>query len=276
MRHAEHVMGTVVSFDLRPGELDARALSTALELACAALHAGDEQLSTWKPGSPLSRVRRGELALDEAPAAVAEVLRRCAEARELSGGWFDPWRLAGGVDPTGLAKGWIAERALEQLRLAGVGAAMVNAGGDVVAFGEPEPGRRWRIGVVDPRGPGALLGVVELDGAVATSGTNERGDHVLDPRSGLPARELLSATVTGPDLALADALSTGLLAAGEPGLAPIESLPAYEGLGMRHDGTTFATAGFTLEPLRNEAARRPPERRRSRLRRPRSVQREPR
>jgi thiamine biosynthesis lipoprotein len=224
----------------------------------------------------MSRVRRGELALDEAPASVAEVLRRCAAARELSGGWFDPWKMPGGVDPTGLAKGWIAERALERLRLAGVGAAMINAGGDVVAFGEPEPGRRWRIGVRDPRGPGALLGVVELDGAVATSGTYERGDHVLDARSGLPARGLLSATVTGPDLALADALATGLVAAGERGLAAIGSLDAYEALGMQDDGAVVATPGFRLRPLRSQAARTPHERRRSRLRRPRSVHREPR
>jgi thiamine biosynthesis lipoprotein len=276
MRHAEHVMGTVVSFDLRAGDLDDRALGAALRLSCAVLHEGDAQLSTWKANSPISRIRRGELPLDEAPAAVAEVLRLCAMARELSGGWFDPWGMPGGVDPTGLAKGWIAERALERLRLAGVGAAMVNAAGDVVAYGEPEPGRRWRIGVRDPRGPGALLGVVELDGAVATSGSYERGDHVLDPRSGLPAWGLLSATVTGPDLAMADALATGLLAAGEPGLAPIESLEAYEALAMRDDGTVVATPGFTLQPLRSEAARRPPERRRSRIRQPRSAHREPR
>jgi thiamine biosynthesis lipoprotein len=265
-----------VSFDLRAGDLDEQALRAALELSCATLHEGDAQLSTWKPDSPISRIRRGELAIEDAPADVAQVLRRCAEARELSGGWFDPWRMPGGVDPTGLAKGWIAERALERLRLAGLAAAMVNAGGDVAAFGEPEPGRRWRIGVLDPRAAGALLGVVELDGAVATSGTYERGHHVLDPGSGQPAPGPLSATVTGPDLALADALATGLLAAGESGLGSIESLEGYEALGMDDDGTVFATTGFRLEPLRSEAARRPPGRRRSRPRPPRSVHREPR
>ena len=75
MRHAEHVMGTVVSFDLRPGDLDHQAVREALSEACAALHEADAQLSTWKPQSALSRMRRGELDLADAPACVAEVLR---------------------------------------------------------------------------------------------------------------------------------------------------------------------------------------------------------
>ena len=244
MRHAEHVMGTVVSFDLRPAELDERAARTALEVARATLHEADAELSTWKPQSALSRLRRGELELADAPPRLAEVLRRCAVARELSSGWFDPWRLPGGVDPTGLAKGWIAEQALEKLRLAKIQAAMVNAGGDVVAFGEPEPGRRWRIGIQDPRRSDLLVAVVELDGAVATSGAYERGRQIVDPKSGLWACGLDSATVTGPELDLADALSTGLFAAGEIGLEWIDSIADYEALVVRDDGVLRATPGF--------------------------------
>jgi FAD:protein FMN transferase len=248
MRHAEHVMGTVVSFDLRPGDLGQRALRAALKASCATLHEADAQLSTWKPQSPLSRVRRGEIDLAEAPPCVAEVLRRSAEARELSGGWFDPWKMPGGVDPTGLAKGWVAERALDRLRLAGIPAAMINAGGDVVAFGEPQPGRPWRIGVRDPRSADGLLTVVELDAAVATSGVYERGHHILDPRTGLPARGLLSASVTGPKLALADALATGLFASGGRGLGSIVALEAYDALVLQDDGTVVATPGFKSTP----------------------------
>jgi thiamine biosynthesis lipoprotein len=224
----------------------------------------------------MSRVRRGELELAEAPGSIAEVLHRSAAAREVSGGWFDPWKMPGGVDPTGLAKGWIAERALDRLRLAGVPAAMVNAGGDVAAFGEPEPGRSWRIGVHDPRTADGLLAVVELGAAVATSGIYERGHHVLDPHSGLPARGLLSATVTGPELDLADALATGLVAAGDGDLASIVALESYEALVVRDDWTVLATPGFKSQPPRNGAARRPGGPLRSALRPPRSAHRAPR
>jgi thiamine biosynthesis lipoprotein len=243
IHHAEHVMGTVVSFALLPGDLDERAVRAALEASCTTLHEGDDELSTWKPGSALSRLRRGELELADAPPRLAEVLRRSELARELSGGWFDPWRMPGGVDPTGLAKGWIAERALEQLRRAGIEAAMVNAGGDVAAFGQPEPARPWRIGIRDPRRAEPFVAVVELRGAVATSGAYERGHHVLDPHSGRPADGLLSASVSGPDLALADALSTGLFAAGEGGLGVIDAVPDYEALVVRHDGELVHSAG---------------------------------
>jgi thiamine biosynthesis lipoprotein len=244
IRHAEHVMGTVVSFCLDPGALGERAARDALERSCATLHEADEELSTWKPESALSRHRRGELELADVPPSLAEVLERSAVAREHSDGWFDPWKMPGGVDPTALAKGWIAERAMESLRLAGIRAAMVNAGGDVVAFGEPEPGRPWRIGVRDPHRADRFVAVVELGGAVATSGAYERGHHVLEPESGLPARGVASATVTGPELALADALSTGLFAAGEAGLRWIEAVPDYEALVVRHDGELVASPGF--------------------------------
>jgi thiamine biosynthesis lipoprotein len=236
MRHAEEVMGTVVSFDLRAGALGKHALPAALDSACAALHEADALFSTWKPDSALSRLRRGELESGSAPDDLVEVLRLCAEARDLSGGWFDPWRLPGGVDPTGLVKGWAAERALARLKDAGVAAAMVNAAGDVAAFGEPEPGRRWRIGIRDPRSATGLLVAVELHGALATSGTYERGNHVLDPHTGRPADVLLSASVAGPSLTVADALATGLLAGGEPALDMFASLEGYDALVMRADG----------------------------------------
>ena len=90
--------------------------------------------------------------------------------------------------------------------------------------------------------------MVDLDAAVATSGIYERGRHILDPHSGLPARGLLSATVTGPDLALSDALATGLFAAGERGLGSIAALEDYDAFVLGEDGTVLATPGFEFHP----------------------------
>ena len=240
MRHVEHVMGTAVSFDVRGNGMT----GLGLRRACRTLHRADDVFSTWRDDTPISRLRRGEISVVEAPPEVATVLALCEQAKLLSGGWFDPWAMPGGVDPTGLVKGWAAQRAAERLQAAGASAAIVNAAGDVVTFGEPEPGRPWRVGIRDPFAPERIDCVVEVRGAVATSAAYERGEHVLDPHTRRPARAALSATVTGPDLALADALATGLLAAGPEGLESIEGVDGYEALLVEVDGRRRTSGGF--------------------------------
>jgi thiamine biosynthesis lipoprotein len=245
VKHVEHVMGTAVSFDVRGGTGD------ALAAACAVLHRADAVFSTWQPDSPMSRLRRGELSVAQAPGEIAEVLDRCDQAKRLSGGWFDPWRMPGGVDPTGLVKGWAAQQAADTLRTAGADAAMVNAAGDIVTFGEPASGRPWRVGIREPRDPDLIGWVVAVrDGAVATSAAYERGDHVIDPHTGSPASAALSATVTGPDLTLADALATALFASGVDGLHLIDALPRYSALVVGPDGEAGLTEEFPLVRLK--------------------------
>jgi thiamine biosynthesis lipoprotein len=237
-------MGTVVSFVIEPGELTETPARAALDRACRTLHEIDATLSTWKPESAISRLRRGELAPADAPPMVREVLRRCEAARELSGGWFDPWAMPGGVDPTGLVKGWAAERAADVLRDAGVVRALVNAAGDLVAVGEAAPGRAWQVGVRDPRRPDRLACVVPVRAALATSADYECPGQIHDPRERRPVARLLSATVAGPDLALADALATGLLAEGAAGLERFAGIEGYSAYAFDLAGVARVTPGF--------------------------------
>ncbi|MCX6373816.1 MAG: FAD:protein FMN transferase [Actinobacteria bacterium] len=226
----------------------ARAAEAALERAQAKLSWVDDVFSTWKPQSPVSRLRRGEIELATAPPEVAEVLELCRTARDVSEGWFDPWNLPGGLDPTGLVKGWAAERALDELKKAGVPAALINAGGDIAAYGRPAARQPWRIGIRHPLAEDRLLLMVELDGpgAVATSGTYERGEHLIDPHTGAPAHGLLSATVVGLDLAFADALATALFVSGGALLERISRLAGYHGFTVSGDGLVRATRGLPV------------------------------
>jgi len=80
--------------------------------------------------------------------------------------------------------------------------------------------------------------------AVATSGAYERGDHVLDPHSGLPPTDVLSVTVIGPDLASADAYATAAFAMGSLGPHWTARLRGYEAMTIMADGTVFSTQGF--------------------------------
>lgn len=131
------------------------------------------------------------------------------------------------LDFGAFAKGLAVAQAVQTLAGAGIEHATVNAGGDLQVIGNFGP-RNWRIGVVNPRGDGALAIVDVPDGqAIFTSGDYERffswppGEagarryhHILDPRSGYPADGLISVTVLHEDAAHADAAATALVIAG--------------------------------------------------------------
>jgi thiamine biosynthesis lipoprotein len=241
VRHAEAVMGTVVSFAVVPGGLSRQAATAAIEAACATLHWADATFSTWDSRSAVSRLRHGDATVDELPAQVAEVLALCEDARKTSGGWFDPWAFPSGVDPTGLVKGWALENALVVLREAGMRAAMVNGGGDIAVFGSPAPGQSWRIGIRHPWRAGGLAAIIDVTTAIATSGSYERGAHLLNPFTGQLASRAASATVTGPSLALADALATAVAVGGDEALGIVAGLDHYAGYLIRPDGSEADT-----------------------------------
>jgi FAD:protein FMN transferase len=249
IHHRESVMGTIVTIDIYTSDGEAgHDIRRQLSAARGILQQADAVFSTWKPDSPLSRLRRGDITVTEAPAEVREVLASCASARELSGGWFDPWAMPGGVDPTGYVKGWAAQRAADALRASGAAGAIVNAAGDIASFGGLAPGTPFRIGIADPAARRRLAAIVCLAGAIATSGTYERGAHLIDPHSGQPSAAVASASVTGPDLGLADALATAVAVAGAPALDLLAGLSGYAALIIGHDGEQQWTAGFPLAP----------------------------
>lgn len=234
-------MGTAFSFRLEPAGLDADAAAAAVVAACTLLHGADDVFSTWQDESAISRLRRGELALGDAPAEVAEVLDLCHRAGTLTDGLFDAWAAPDGVDPTGIVKGWAVQRAAELLRDASFAHVQVNGGGDIQLFGGPQ-----RIGVRSPGRVDMLACIVEVEGAIATSGLYERGGHLVDPRTGQPADGPLSATVVGPELWLADALATALFVEGLPGLDRIAGIDGYSALLIDGDGNMRPSPGFPL------------------------------
>ena len=129
------------------------------------------------------------------------------------------------LDFGGFAKGYAIGQAMRLLRGRGLRDAVVNAGGDLCASGRHGE-RPWRIGIRDPRGDGVLARIELADGeCVFTSGDYERYyeqagrrvHHILDPRSGEPARGSRSVTVIGTDPTLADAAATALFIAGPAG-----------------------------------------------------------
>ena len=216
------VWGTILYIAAISTTLDKPAIDSAIEDVKKFVFEVDELFSTYKENSVVSRLRRGEFEIGSCSDDVIEVWNACGFAQELSDGAFNPWAITGGFDPSGYVKGWAADRAAEILVAAGVEHVQVNAAGDLTLRGgflTPEGVREpWKIGVVNPDNRQEVLRVFEItDGAIATSGTYERGAHILDPHSGLIAIGAKSATVIGPDGGLADAMATALMVAGDDG-----------------------------------------------------------
>ncbi len=243
LHHDEQVMGTVVSIDIYASALGREAEILAVARARKTLHRVDALFSTYREFSPMNQLRRGEIRLEEAPAEIAEVLELCKVVHELSEGWFDAWAMPGGVDPTGLVKGWAARRSLDDLVDAGVGVAAVNAGGDIATAGVPGDLGDWRFGIQDPFAPRQLACVVSVQGAIATSGSYARGAHLIDPHSKRAVLGVASATVVGEDVTIADGLATALAVAGPSLLGAIERA-GYLGFVITNDRRWLASNGF--------------------------------
>ncbi|WP_203749390.1 FAD:protein FMN transferase [Cellulomonas chitinilytica] len=240
-------MGIPMSVDV-PAPADPRRAERAVRTAFARLHEADRRFSRFRSESEVSRFGAGDLRPEDLSADLTEVLALATRAGLASGGAFTVRRPDGTLDTDGVVKGWAAQRAAGVLDAAGVGAFCLNAGGDVVTRGEPVPGRGWRVGVRDPSDAHRFLVVVEQrDGAVATSGTYERGAHVWDGRTGRAASGLLSATVLAADLTTADVLATCVLALGRDGVAWAAGQGATAVLAVDDDGRVVGdTAGLRL------------------------------
>ena len=246
MRRVEHVMGFPVSLRIDDdGDLEAAA-----DAMFAWLREVDARFSPFKPDSEVSRLDRGELSADELSADLVEVLALCERYRLATGGAFDV-RLPGrGLDPCAVVKGWSVQRAAELLTAAGARRFCLNAGGDVVAAGGP-----WRVGVRHPEHADKLCTVLDLsDAAVATSARYERGDHILDGRTGRPATGLDSLTVTALTLTEADTVATAAFAMGAEGVEWAAGQDGCEVFAVLPGGRVLRTAGFPTAGERSAAA----------------------
>lgn len=241
------LMGTVVSAHLIVEEGTA-SCERAFDAAFAQIGELERVFSPFLPDSDISRIRDGALSIADADPRVAQVRTACAGAQEATGGRFSADWL-GWFDPTGYVKGWAVELAFDaQLRSLldepGVVAVGLNAGGDMQLATAPGADWEWRVGIAHPAKQGELLATVTLaDGAVATSGTAERGAHLVDPRTGEVASGTLSATVVADHLTDADVWATAAAVAGVDDLSWIAAAPHTRGLILGRADTVRRWAG---------------------------------
>ena len=154
----------------------------------------------------------------------------------------------------GIGKGYAVDRAVAMLRGAGLTDFMVQAGGDLYVAGRAGD-TPWRLGIQDPRGTGGEpFAVVELtDATFSTSGDYERFfvkdgvryHHIVDPKTGEPARECRSVTIVAREAVWADGLSTGVFILGpERGMALVERLPDVDAVIVTADNRVLVSRGL--------------------------------
>lgn len=154
-----------------------------------------------------------------------------------------------GLNFGAIAKGYAVDKAIDVLKKFEIKKALVNAGGEIKVIGSD-----WKVGIQHPRDERGIVAVVKLnDMTVATSGDYEqyfeqdgiRYHHIIDPKTGYPARGLQSVTVINESNSFADALATAVFVMGkEKGMKLIENLNNTEAMIIDEEGKIFYSSGF--------------------------------
>ena len=117
----------------------------------------------------------------------------------------------------GIGKGYAAECAKALLQKKGIKSGIVNAAGDLTAWGYQPDGKPWTIGIADPNASREIFSHLTItDTSVATSGNYEKFvvingkkySHTINPKTGLPVTGIKSVTVISPNAEIADAMAT--------------------------------------------------------------------
>ncbi|BDU27008.1 FAD:protein FMN transferase [Flavobacterium sp. GSB-24] len=135
----------------------------------------------------------------------------------------------------GIGKGYAAEMAKQILLKQNVQSGIINASGDLSAWGLQPDGKKWTIGVANPDSPNGAFSYMEISNkAVATSGNYEKFvtingkkySHTIDPKTGLPITGIKSVTIIASNAEFADAMATPIAVMGiKAGLFLIDQIP---------------------------------------------------
>ncbi len=157
----------------------------------------------------------------------------------------------------GIGKGYAAERAKYILRQRGIESGIVNAAGDLTAWGCQPNGKEWTIGIADPDSAHHPFSYLSITGmAIATSGNYEKFimidgkkySHTIDPKTGLPVRGIKSVTIISPDAEIADAMATPVMIMGvRVGLNMINQLKGIGCIIVDDSGKIYTSKNINLQ-----------------------------
>ncbi|MEO6612841.1 MAG: FAD:protein FMN transferase [Chitinophagaceae bacterium] len=157
----------------------------------------------------------------------------------------------------GIGKGYAAERAKYILQQKGVKSGIVNAAGDLTAWGYQPNGKEWTIGIADPDSAHHPFSYLSITGmAIATSGNYEkfitvngkRYSHTIDPKTGLPVSGIKSVTIISPNAEIADAMATPVMIMGiKVGLNMVNQVKGLACIIVDDDGKIYTSKNINLQ-----------------------------
>ncbi|MEO8108973.1 MAG: FAD:protein FMN transferase [Ginsengibacter sp.] len=157
----------------------------------------------------------------------------------------------------GIGKGYAAEMAKALLKKEGVHSGIVNASGDLTAWGYQPNGQPWTIGIADPDNAGLPFSYMNITGmAVATSGNYEKYvmingnkySHTINPKTGLPVTGIKSVTIISPNAEIADAMATPVTIMGvKAGINLINQIQHIECIIIDDDNKIFSSKNINLQ-----------------------------
>lgn len=206
----------------------------------------DDTFSTYKDASEISKINRGEIALENYSHDMQAVMALCEETQFATDGYFDIVNAKGDLDPSGLVKGWAIQKAAELLKAKGFREFYIDAGGDVQTMGKD-----WKVGIKNPFNEKEIVKALSIkDKGIATSGTYIRGQHIYNPKNRNEAiTDVVSLTVIGPNVYEADRFATAAFAMGKRGIEFVEQLPGFEGYQIDSQGVATMTSNFPTYEL---------------------------
>ncbi len=208
----------------------------------------DETFSTYKKSSEITKINNGLLVPASWSDDMKTIFTLAEETKQATNGYFNITIPEGGIDPSGIVKGWSIHKAAELLVHAGVDNFCIDAGGDIEVRGEKNKDEPWIIGIRNPFDTEKIVKTVSLrDKGIATSGTYIRGDHIYNPHTKeRKTDELASITVIASDVYEADRFATAAFAMGKKGILFLEQKEGLEGYMITYDGIATMTSGFPL------------------------------
>jgi len=156
----------------------------------------------------------------------------------------------------GIGKGYAAEKAKSLLQQKGVKSGIINAAGDLTAWGHQPNGKPWTIGIADPDTKRQAFSFLEITNtSIATSGNYEKFvlidgkkySHTIDPKTGLPVRGIKSVTIICPNAEIADAMATPVMIMGiKTGLDMLNQIKGIAGIVIDDNDKIYTTKNINL------------------------------